>query len=192
MESGEFNLAAKIDPIRQSDVSILPEFQAELSQAWLQWVLEGAMEAALEPDEPGQVSLMIADDATVQRLNAEFRGLDEVTDVLSFSSNHPGHWQGESDLPANHYVQPGDEAIFPFPEVEAGPPPLGEVILSLPQARRQAAERGEPLDRELALLIAHGVLHLVGHEHLDAEETTRMQSRERAALASLFTAGMKS
>ncbi len=180
------NLPAKVDPVRQADISIFPEFEAELSQAWLQRVLEGALRVALEPNEPGQVSLVIADDATVRELNAQFRGLDEVTDVLSFSANHPGHWLGESELAPDRYVQPGNEAAFPFPTLDGGPPPLGEVIISLPQARRQAEERDEPLDRELALLIVHGVLHLVGHEHLDSEETTLMQGQEQAALASLF------
>ncbi len=145
---------------------------------------------ALEPDEPAQVSLVIADDATVRELNTQFRGLDEVTDVLSFSANHPGHWQGESELAADRYVQPGNEAAFPFPALGDSPPPLGEVIISLPQARRQAKERDEPLDRELALLIVHGVLHLQGHEHLDSEETTLMRSQEQAALGSLFADGL--
>lgn len=144
---------------------------------------------ALEPKEPAQVSLVIADDATVRGLNAQFRGLDQVTDVLSFSANHPGHWLGESELAADRYIQPGNEAAFPFPTPDGGPPPLGEVIISLPQARRQSAERDEPLDRELALLIVHGVLHLVGHEHLDSKETALMRGREQAALASLFDTG---
>ena len=144
---------------------------------------------ALEPSEPAQVSLLIADDATVRELNAEFRGLDQVTDVLSFSTNHPGHWQGGSDPAADRFVQPGSEAAFPFPALDGGLPPLGEVIISFPQARRQAEEQDEPLDGELALLIVHGVLHLAGHEHLDTEETALMQSREQTALASLFVAG---
>ena len=143
----------------------------------------------LEPNEPAQVSLVIADDATVRDLNSQFRGLDEVTDVLSFSANHPGHWPGESELAADRYVQPGNEAAFPFPILDGSPPPLGEVIISLPQARRQAEEQDEPLYRELALLIVHGVLHLVGHEHVDLKETALMQGQERAALASLFDTG---
>ncbi len=163
--------------------------EAELSQAWLQRVLEEALRVTLEPNEPAQVSLVIADDATVRELNAQFRGLDEVTDVLSFSANHPGNWQGESELATDRYIQPGNEAAFPFPALDGGPPPLGEVIISLPQAQRQSEERDDPLDRELALLIVHGVLHLVGHEHLDSEETALMQGREQAALAILCAAG---
>ncbi len=184
------NLPAKVDPIRQADISIFPEFEAELALDWLQRVLEGALRVTLEPNEPAQVSLVIADDATVRELNAQFRGLDEVTDVLSFSVNHPGHWLGKSELATDLFIQPGNEAAFPFPIFDGGPPPLGEVIISLPQARRQSKERDESLDRELALLIVHGVLHLVGHEHLDSEETALMQSREQAALASLFASGL--
>ena len=184
------DLPAKVDPVRQAEISIFPEFEAELSQEWLQRVLEGALGVALEPNEPAQVSLVIAGDATVRGLNAQFRGLDEVTDVLSFSANHPGHWQGESELAADRYIQPGNEAAFPFPTLDGGPPPLGEVIISLPQARRQSKERDEPLDRELALLIVHGVLHLVGHEHLESEETALMQGREQAALSSLIANGI--
>ena len=184
------NLPANVDPERQAEISIFPEFEADLSQAWLQSVLELALGVALEPHEPAHVSLVIADDATVRKLNADFRGLDEVTDVLSFSANHPGFWQGESEPPPDRLVQPGAEVAFPFPTLDTEPPPLGEVILSLPQARRQAEERGEPLDQELALLIVHGVLHLVGHEHLEFEETALMQSREQVALTSLFSAGM--
>ena len=184
------NLPAKVDPVRQAEISVFPEFEGELSQAWLQRVLEGALRGALEPNEPAQVSLVVADDATVRGLNAQFRGLDEVTDVLSFSANHPGHWLGESELAADCYIQPGSEAAFPFPTLDGGPPPLGEVIISFPQARRQAEEREEPLDREMALLIVHGVLHLVGHEHLDIEETALMQGREQAALAGLFANGL--
>ncbi len=183
------DLPAKVDPVRQADISIFPEFEADLSQAWLQRVLEEALRVALEPNEPAQVSLVIADDATVRDLNAQFRGLDEVTDVLSFSANHPGHWPGESELAADRYVQPGNEAAFPFPILDGSLPPLGEVIISLPQARRQAEEQDEPLDRELALLIVHGILHLVGHEHVDLKETALMQGQERAALASLFGTG---
>ncbi len=63
--------------------------------------------------------------------------------------------------------------------------PLGEVIVSYPQAKRQAEERGVRLEHELALLVVHGVLHLTGHDHLELQETKLMRSREQAALAKL-------
>ncbi len=68
---------------------------------------------ALDPSEPAQASLVIADDATVRELNAQFRGLDEVTDVLSFSANHPGHWPGNRSW--RQTVILSQETRRPFP-----------------------------------------------------------------------------
>lgn len=145
---------------------------------WLMGIAQAALNVALEGTEAAQMSLVITDDETVHRLNAQFRGLDEVTDVLSFSTDHPGHWEGEDELPEDtdgfDFVMPPDE-----------PSQLGEVIVSYPQAKRQADERGVPLAHELALLVVHGVLHLTGHDHLETAETTLMQSKERTALAAL-------
>ncbi len=178
-------------PDRQVDVSIAEPFQEKLSEEWLRLVVGCAMEVALPDGRPGQVGLAVTDDATVRRLNREFRGLDEGTDVLSFSGSHPAEWQGEGEAPEDRYLQlgDGDEPVFVLPPDEV--PPLGEVIISYPQARRQARERNEPVDKELALLVVHGVLHLVGHDHTEPEDAARMQAKERAALASVFQVGMR-
>lgn len=172
----------------QIDVSIDQPFQAELSETWLSTVVERALTAA--PDTvgaTGEVSLLVTDDATVRELNRNFRGLDEVTDVLSFSNTHPGHWEGEAAPPPDRYLKPGEADPFPFPwPPDMSGPPLGEVVLSYPQAQRQAQERGEPVAREVARLIVHGVLHLVGHDHLEPQETAQMQALEEQAVAGLF------
>jgi rRNA maturation RNase YbeY len=60
---------------------------------------------------------------------------------------------------------------------------LGEVIVSYPQAERQAAAAGHSIDREMALLVAHGVLHLLGYDHLSAEDETAMRDKEEMVLA---------
>jgi probable rRNA maturation factor len=159
-------------------------FETLVSEEWLRMVLECALRVALSAEQTGQVGLLIADDETVRELNRVYRGLDEVTDVLSFSATHAGHWEGDTP--------PAGEAELHFPEFILPPdelPPLGEVIVSYPQTLRQAAQRGEPVERELALLLVHGVLHLVGHDHLEPEETELMQARERAALAEVFQVG---
>ena len=176
-------------PTRNIDVSIAEPFQKDLSEEWLTLVVDRALVVALTAVESVQVGLLVADDATVQELNRVFRGLDEVTDVLSFSATHPGHWQGESDKPENRYAKPGDGPPPPFPLPPGEVPPLGEIIISLPQAQRQAQDRNAALDQEVALLIVHGVLHLAGHEHLEAEDTAYMQSQEQAALQSIFQSG---
>lgn len=175
--------------MRQIDIAVAEPFQSKLSEKWLGMVMEAGLEAALPKGEPAQVSLFITNDATLQELNLRYRGLDEVTDVLSFSASHPGHWAGDTDEPEDRYLKAGqsDQTPFVFPPDEL--PILGEVAISYPQAQRQARERNEPEDRELALLIVHGVLHLVGHDHEDPEETIRMQSKEREALEAVYKMG---
>ncbi len=148
---------------------------------WLLGIAQAALDVALGGTEAAQMSLVITDDETIHRLNADFRGLDEVTDVLSFSTEHPGHWEGEAGPPGDSVETGGFDFVMPPGELS----PLGEVIVSYPQAQRQAEERGAPLEHELALLVVHGVLHLVGHDHLEPEETELMQAKERTALAKL-------
>ncbi|MFQ6026515.1 MAG: rRNA maturation RNase YbeY [Dehalococcoidia bacterium] len=175
-----------VQAVRQIDISVAEPFQAQVSEGWLARVMECALQAALPAGEAGQVSLLITDDDTVQELNRVYRGLDEVTDVLSFSASHAGHWEGEE----SQVLAATEDSAFPtfiLPPEEL--PPWGEVIVSYPQICRQAQQRNEPVERELALLIVHGVLHLVGHDHLEPEETSRMQALERAALAEVFQVG---
>ena len=157
---------------------ILGDVPGLLVEDWLNLVAKEAMDVALEGPDAAQISLVITGDDTVHGLNAQYRGLDEVTDVLSFATNHGGHWEGVADSSGDI-----DELDFIMPPSE--PYPLGEVIVSYPQAQRQAEERGKRLEHELALLVVHGVLHLTGHDHLDLQDTELMQSRERAALEKL-------
>jgi probable rRNA maturation factor len=176
-------------PVRQIDVSIDEPFQKDVSEEWATTAADYALRVALPADEPGQVSLLVTDDATVQELNRKFRGVDEVTDVLSFSTTYPGHWEGEAEAPDDQYLKPEDPFSPPFILPPDEVPPLGEVIISYPQAHRQAQNRNEPVERELALLIVHGVLHLLGHDHLSPEDTQLMQAKEQTALDALFQAG---
>ena len=173
-------------PTREIDIIIDQPMDIEASEHWLNMVMQQALRVALADDKAGQVSLLLTDDAAVRDLNRKYRGLEEVTDVLSFSAEFPGHWEGphkpkvnaqdEDDVPDNFlFILPPDQV-----------PPLGEVIVSCPQARRQASEKGHELKQELALLIVHGVLHLVGHDHLETQDTELMQSRERLALQHIF------
>ncbi|MYC29064.1 MAG: rRNA maturation RNase YbeY [Chloroflexi bacterium] len=177
---------------RQVLVTVADGFIREVSEAWLEGVMLTALDLALAADEPGQVSLLIADDATVKELNRSYRGLDEVTDVLSFSSTHQGHWEGEVAAPVDPEPLLGIAEGESWPDFVLPPdelPPLGEVVISYPQTCRQAEGMGKPVGEELALLVIHGVLHLVGHDHAEPEETARMQALEKAALARIFEDG---
>ena len=169
---------------RHIAVSVSDDFSTGFSPEWLERVLRLALAPAFPPDTAGQVSLLLTDDAAVRELNRVYRGLDETTDVLSFSPAHSGAWMGDDAPPPELVDSPADWPDFVLPPEE--PPPLGEVIISYPQARRQAIAAGRPVARELAWLVVHGVLHLAGYDHLEPGETARMQALEQAALARIF------
>ena len=146
---------------------------------WLAAALRCGLAQALPYDVLGQVSLLLTDDVAVRELNRRYRGLDETTDVLSFSAEHAGEWQGDDG-----WVEDEPAVEFPIPDGEL--PPLGDVVIAVPQAARQAVEQGAPLHREMALLLVHGALHLLGYDHLDEASRAGMQELERAALGELF------
>ena len=124
------------------------------------------------------LSLALADDETVRRLNRDYRGLDETTDVLAFAFHHPGHYEGEGSPPPT----PEDDPFMTAPQEEDF---LGEVVISYPQCVRQAQAEGREVDEELALLVTHGVLHILGYDHLTPDEERIMHEREAAALATV-------
>ena len=119
------------------------------------------------PTDPGRyvIGLHLVDDATIRALNAEHRGLDESTDVLSFPLHDP------HGMP---FVVPADEAAH-----------LGDVVVSLPRAVEQALEFGHSTDREVGYLVAHGVLHVLGYDHETEADRSRMRQREEEALRPL-------
>ena len=170
--------------------NIVVEVQTEVSDdqgesagdaEWYDAAVRHGLAQVVTPETRGQIGLLLTDDETVRRLNREHRGIDRATDVLSFSFEHWGHWEGDDDAPR------ADDANLPeWPMHDAEPPPLGDIVVSVPQAARQAESQGVPLQRELALLIVHGALHLLGHDHYEDDEREAMQALERAALSGLF------
>jgi probable rRNA maturation factor len=115
-----------------------------------------------------EVEVVLSDEPTVQDLNRLYRGKDEPTDVLSFAA-----MEGEAFLAAP------DEA-----------PSLGEVVICLPLAKTQASAAGRAAAGEIAHLLTHGLLHLLGYDHEDDEaESQRMKAREDELLTQLGFAG---
>lgn len=127
-----------------------------------------------------ELSVVIADDDTVRKLNKDHRGLDESTDVLSFAFDHEGEYYGE-DEPSSEFSH-DIEFVMPPGEVEG----LGEVIISYPMAERQAQAAGHSVVRELAHLLAHGILHLLGYDHLDGKDEAEMQAKVAEVLAQVL------
>lgn len=120
---------------------------------------------AAEGVEDATVALLFADDELLWRLNREYRGIDEPTDVLAF----PTEGEGEPFPAAS-------------PSSNGGPPYLGDIAVAVPQARRQAADAGLSLEEELRHLVLHGLLHLLGYDHETPEEELAMRAREEAVL----------
>ena len=123
-----------------------------------------------------EMSLMFVDEDTIAELNVRFLGGEGPTDVLSFPL--------DEELPPGGR-QPDQGGRGPGSPADPGDPPtlLGDVIVSPTVAGRQAVERGIPVEEEIALLVVHGVLHLLDYDHVEPEETATMRRREQELLA---------
>ncbi len=121
--------------------------------------------------ENGNASLVITDDKTVRDLNKTHRGLDEVTDVLSFSNNFEGEYYGDDSADVSFF-----ESNFVLPPDH--PDTIGEVIVSLPQAIRQSQSERHSVRVELSKLVAHGFLHLLGYDHIESQDRKMMERLE--------------
>jgi probable rRNA maturation factor len=122
-----------------------------------------------------ELSLLFVDEETIAELNARFMDADGPTDVLAFPIDDPvvaGRWPDASTSgPDREDPEPGDLPLL-----------LGDVVVCPAVAERQAPEHAGSYDDELALLVVHGVLHVLGHDHAEPDETAVMQARERALL----------
>lgn len=168
-------------------VNVFDEYADDLEPSWLTAIAQIVL--SVEGMEEGaSTSIAITDDETVAELNAEHRGLDATTDVLSFSPTHSGVYYGD-DRGDDERDAGMDEFEFILPPDYADTN-IGEVIISLPQARRQATEAGHPLANEIAALLAHGIYHLLGYDHEDEDDAERMRPRERAAMEAIRDAAL--
>ena len=165
------------DP-RPFDVTVqtIEEVRDLPPERWIEDVVSRALDAAEAP-EGSCVSVVLAGDDVVRDLNREHRGLDETTDVLAFSFAHEGEYYGEADGRVPVEDMPG----FALPPGQSEP--LGEVIVSYPQAVRQAGEAGRTVRGELAALLAHGALHLLGYDHMEPDDEAVMKALETRVLA---------
>jgi len=141
-------------------VEVAPRYRSVVDEDWLRGVAGRVL--AAESVSRAEVGVIITSDAVVRDLNRRYRGEDVPTDVLSFALSEN----------AEEFVLPPDESKR-----------LGDIVISLPAARRQAKQAGHPLERELALLLVHGLLHLLGYDHATDDDARVMWSRQDALLA---------
>ncbi len=115
--------------------------------------------------DEAEVSLLLVDDDEIHALNRTYRGIDASTDVLSFPLNEP---EDEGAIGSDEYGLH-----------------LGDVVISWEHTVAQAREYGHSVEREMAFLTVHGLLHLLGYDHDEPQAQARMRAREEAALAEL-------
>ncbi len=170
-------------PSRASHVNVLvfPLFRRRVTQRRLRCVAEAALDVAGAGADAREISVVIADDAALLDLNECHRGEAMVTDVLSFSPSHAGPYLGDRAVLDGGDAPDEDAFDFPTPDGEAEE--LGEVVISYPQAKRQAREARRPVAAEVEMLVAHGVLHLLGFDHAEPDEEREMFALQDAALA---------
>jgi len=147
----------------QIGIHVEEEFRGVVDESQVRRIAQAVLKAeGVAP--PYEVSLVFTDSEKVKQLNRDYRGVDEPTDVLAF------------------YMLPQKEEAAPFALPPDGVTRLGEVIISYHQAVEQAREQGHSTERELALLVIHGILHLLGYDHEEAKEEIKMREKERELL----------
>jgi len=131
-------------------------------------LLEGAARAALDNQSgnfESELTIVLTNDAQVQELNRDYLGIDSPTDVLSFPAS-------ETDP-------------------ETGSTYIGDIIISMPYAARSAEKAGHAVEAEVQLLVVHGVLHLLGHDHAKPKEKAKMWKAQAEILETLGLGNIK-
>jgi probable rRNA maturation factor len=155
-------------PKIQLSIRIEKPFVGLVSKAWLRQAVKLTL-VRTGVSSPIEMGLVIAGDNTVHELNRSYRNVDSTTDVIAFALSERG-------MKSEPFITPPNDVIH-----------LGEVIISYPQAKRQAKEQRHPLERELAILVAHGVLHLLGYDHELPEQGEKMRAMESKVLDAIKT-----
>ena len=135
--------------------------------------LENAMDGFVQSDVDLAIELLFVDGEEIQRLNKETRGMDKVTDVLSYPSLD------------NIQGQPLFKAEHPYEIDEEDNLLLGSIVICCQRAKEQAIEYGHSYERELHYLIVHGIMHCLGYDHITDEERAQMREKEEYILTKL-------
>lgn len=135
--------------------------------------LELALSQTVQTDTPIAIEFLRVDETEIRRLNLETRGIDKVTDVLSYPT---------LDLQRGAPIQ-GKEHAYDIDE--NGNLLIGSVVVCRERAEEQAQEYGHSMERELHYLLVHGVMHCLGYDHMQEDEKAQMREREEAVLTRL-------
>ena len=141
------------------ELQVNPELDFSPSEKQIGQLIQAAFKYLEHSEENDIVGIHFTTDEEIQALNAQYRGFDKPTDVLSFEA---------------HEFDPETGATY-----------LGDLILSVPTLKRQAASAKHPVETEMLLLITHGILHLLGYDHATPEEKEEMWSIQSEILAQI-------
>ncbi len=125
-----------------------------------------------------EVNITFTDNIGICRLNRDFRKIDNPTDVLSFP-------MADYNPPANFSILDSDEATAQYFNPESGELLLGDIVISIERAKKQANEYGHSLKREICFLTAHSMLHLMGYDHITDRDREAMESKQDEILNAL-------
>ena len=146
----------------------------------LQRVMEEAAAICIRGEELDpenvEISLSFVSADEIHALNREYRGVDRVTDVLSFPLIDD--WDAVPRIDE----EPDDEPEEDPEELEVPGIPLGDVVICMEKAEKQAAEYGHSREREIVYLFVHSILHLLGYDHMEEEEKREMRQREEEVM----------
>jgi len=139
------------------------------TKPFIKRVLERALKHLNQPSELLEMSLSIVSPEQIQELNKSFREVDKVTDVLSFPT---------CDNPTRGAITVVCEDVNPETDLVN----IGDIVICLERAKEQAKEYGHSLKRELAFLSLHGLLHLLGYDHIEEEDEKQMIALQKEIL----------
>jgi probable rRNA maturation factor len=143
-------------------IEISEGFGAQIESSLIERAARSTL-AHLSVPKDSSLTIVVTDDQQIHELNRQFRDVDAPTDVLSFPAG---------------YSEPESGTIY-----------LGDVIVSYPRAASQAVRGGHAVEDEIQLLVIHGTLHLLGHDHSELEEKARMWAVQGAILSQLGISG---
>jgi len=153
------------------DVLIEHHLEEKIDSSWFRAVAERTL-AIQYAQQNTEVGLVITGDEKVKELNKTYRGKNETTDVLAFYMTPGASWLKSAEKDA--FAAQPDDILH-----------LGEVIISYPKAVKQADEHNHSVKKELATLIVHGILHLMGYDHQKDEDEKEMKAREKEIISAL-------
>ena len=143
-------------------------------------IINEVCDVALKDEEvtiPYQISLLFVDNNEIREINNETRGIDKVTDVLSFPMlDYP-----ENMVLKNVYKNKKFNEIY----LDGEELVLGDMVLSLERAKEQSIEYNHSFEREVCYLVVHSILHLLGYDHMNDEDKAKMRTREEEILGKL-------